>query len=152
MEARIKRAGVIALAALGMTLAAGAAMASDNHIVVVPGGPHPYFAPWEQAARGGRRFGELRDRIPVLSTIASEQGVERIDDLGDVIPLLFQHSVYKSYPVSLLVKNKFTAMTRALHDALAQTDGPALGAKASAFALAQREFRESVPAEALRYE
>jgi hypothetical protein len=41
MEARIKRAGSVALAVLGMTLAAGAAMASDNQIAVIPGGPHP---------------------------------------------------------------------------------------------------------------
>ena len=55
MEARIKRAGIIALAALGMTLAAGAAMASENHIAVVSGGPHPYFAPWEQAAADAQK-------------------------------------------------------------------------------------------------
>ena len=64
MEARIKRAGIIALAALGMTLAAGAAMASDNHIVVAPGGPHPYFAPWEQAAADAQKdFGIALGRL-----------------------------------------------------------------------------------------
>ena len=30
-------------------------MASDNKIAVAPGGPHPYFAPWEQAAADAKR-------------------------------------------------------------------------------------------------
>jgi hypothetical protein len=61
------------------------------------------------------RFEQLRDRIPVLTTMADENGITSIDAVDDVVPLLFQHSVYKSYPVSLLVKNKFTAMTRWLN-------------------------------------
>ncbi|WP_035832204.1 substrate-binding domain-containing protein [Kaistia adipata] len=39
------------LAAALMGLAAGAAHASDNKIALIPGGPHPYFAPWEQAGK-----------------------------------------------------------------------------------------------------
>ena len=39
-----------ALAALSLSLLGGLALASDNKIAVAPGGPHPYFAPWEQAA------------------------------------------------------------------------------------------------------
>ena len=29
-----------------------------------------------------------------------------------MVPLLFQHSVYKSYPLALLVKNRFAELTR----------------------------------------
>jgi len=58
------------------------------------------------------RFAELRDAIPVLTTMADESAISAIESLDDVVPLLFQHSVYKSYPISLLVKNKFTALTR----------------------------------------
>ena len=50
--------------------------------------------------------------IPVLTTMADESAISAIESLDDVVPLLFQHSVYKSYPISLLVKNKFTALTR----------------------------------------
>jgi len=39
------------LAAALFGLAAGAAHASDNKIALIPGGPHPYFAPWEQAGK-----------------------------------------------------------------------------------------------------
>ena len=58
------------------------------------------------------RFAELRDRIPVLSTMASEQDVDQLFDADDVVPLLFQHSVYKSYPPALLTGNRFGHLTR----------------------------------------
>ena len=35
--------------------------------------------------------------------------------LDDVVPLLFEHTMYKSYPVSLLEKGKFTQMNRWLN-------------------------------------
>lgn len=37
-------------AAVAALLLAGAAQASDTRVALVPGGPHPYFAAWEQAA------------------------------------------------------------------------------------------------------
>jgi ribose transport system substrate-binding protein len=33
----------------------GGAEASSNKIALVPGGPHPYFAPWEQAAADAKK-------------------------------------------------------------------------------------------------
>ncbi|MFF3439404.1 hypothetical protein [Streptosporangium sp. NPDC002721] len=53
------------------------------------------------------RYAELRDRIPVLRTIADEQRIGEIGTLDDAAPLLFPHTVYKSYPVSLLLDNRF---------------------------------------------
>ncbi|MBB5751173.1 substrate-binding domain-containing protein [Prosthecomicrobium pneumaticum] len=35
--------------------AATVAQASDNKIALIPGGPHPYFAPWEQAAADAQK-------------------------------------------------------------------------------------------------
>jgi hypothetical protein len=58
------------------------------------------------------RFGELRDRIPVLRTLADEQGVRELAERDDVVPLLFQHSVYKSYPPALLAGSRFGHLTR----------------------------------------
>jgi ribose transport system substrate-binding protein len=43
------------VAALGTIFAAGMASASDNRIAVVPGGPHPYFAPWELGAADAKK-------------------------------------------------------------------------------------------------
>jgi hypothetical protein len=59
-----------------------------------------------------RRFDELRGQIPTLQRMATESGITEIDALGDVVPLLFQHSVYKSYPASLLLRNRFAELTK----------------------------------------
>jgi ribose transport system substrate-binding protein len=42
-------------ALFGLVLLAGSAAASDNKIALVPGGPHPYFKPWEQAAADAKK-------------------------------------------------------------------------------------------------
>jgi hypothetical protein len=73
------------------------------------------------------RFADLRDRIPVLTAMADEQGIDRIGAVEDAVALLFQHSVYKSYPVSLLENNRFDALTRWL-DRLTTVDLSALEA------------------------
>ena len=55
----IDRPVATTLLTIGFALAGAVAMslalvvsasASDNKIALIPGGPHPYFAPWEQAA------------------------------------------------------------------------------------------------------
>jgi hypothetical protein len=58
------------------------------------------------------RFAELRDRVPVLRTMADELGAIDVQQLDDLAPLLFQHSVYKSYPASLLLRGRFDELTR----------------------------------------
>lgn len=58
------------------------------------------------------RFAQQRERIATLSTMADELGVEYLDRLDAVVPLLFQHSVYKSYPLGLLERNRFDQLTR----------------------------------------
>lgn len=47
------RLGVVV--ALGAGFAANVASASEMKIVVAPGGPHPYFAPWAQAAADAQK-------------------------------------------------------------------------------------------------
>ena len=50
--------GLATLALAGLAAAlifAGAARASDNKIALIAGGPHPYFAPWEQAAADAKK-------------------------------------------------------------------------------------------------
>ncbi|HET7717764.1 MAG TPA: sugar ABC transporter substrate-binding protein [Bauldia sp.] len=43
------------LAGLAAALMPAVAGASDNKIALIPGGPHPYFAPWEQAAADAQK-------------------------------------------------------------------------------------------------
>jgi hypothetical protein len=81
------------------------------------------------------------------------------DYFGDVAKLGLAHGDESgmwmlNYPFqydSVRVQEKFTAMTHALLDALAQTDRPALEKKVAVFRKAEREFRASVPPEAEKY-
>src|SRR4029434_8590902 len=59
-----------------------------------------------------QRFAELRDRIPVVKKLADGEGVDSIDEIDDVVPLLFEHTVYKSYPPSLLEKRNFAQINK----------------------------------------
>jgi hypothetical protein len=58
------------------------------------------------------RAGQLHDRIPTLAALVQELGNPEIDELDDVVPMLFQHSVYKSYPSVLLDRCRFADLTR----------------------------------------
>ncbi len=61
-----------------------------------------------QLAAARLRFAELGGRLAPLQTLAAEQGISTIEQIEDIAPLLFQHTVYKSYPASLLAGNRFT--------------------------------------------
>lgn len=58
-----------------------------------------------------KRFEELSRSIPMVSRLAHEQGVEAISQIDDMAPMLFKHSVYKSYPLSFIEKNRFDQLT-----------------------------------------
>lgn len=58
------------------------------------------------------RFDALKKRVGALRKLAEIQGVSTIRCLDDAVPVLFQHTVYKSYPMSLLERGRFSAMTR----------------------------------------
>jgi ribose transport system substrate-binding protein len=49
------RGALAASLACAVALSPLAALASDNKIALLPGGPHPYFAPWEQAAADAQK-------------------------------------------------------------------------------------------------
>ncbi|MGF6780765.1 hypothetical protein [Paraburkholderia sp. GAS334] len=59
-----------------------------------------------------QRFAAFRDRIPMLKKLADAQGVHKVEQFEDVVPLLFEHTMYKSYPPSLLEKHNFTQINR----------------------------------------
>jgi hypothetical protein len=58
-----------------------------------------------------RRFETLRPRLEALDKLAGQQGVDRVHDVDDVLPVLFDHRVYKSYPLSLIEKRQFPRLT-----------------------------------------
>ncbi len=55
MRARTHALRYSLLAFATVALIAGRAEASNNKIALIPGGPHPYFAPWEQAAADAKK-------------------------------------------------------------------------------------------------
>lgn len=59
-----------------------------------------------------RRFAELRPKLTVLDKLATEQGIDSIETLDDFAPLLFPHTVYKSYPMSYLERSRFDKLTK----------------------------------------
>jgi len=63
-----------------------------------------------EAAR--EAFTAHRERIPLLRTRADETGIREITGPDDLVPLLFSHTSYKSYPLSMLEKGRFEQLTR----------------------------------------
>ncbi|MGP1396185.1 MAG: sugar ABC transporter substrate-binding protein [Inquilinaceae bacterium] len=51
----------LACGAALMAGVAGQALAADSRVALVPGGPHPYFSAWEQAAADAKRDFDLAD-------------------------------------------------------------------------------------------
>jgi len=58
------------------------------------------------------RFEYGRDRIPMLTKLADKQNITSINQIDDVLPLLFEHTIYKSYPGFLLENGDFGKMTK----------------------------------------
>ena len=58
------------------------------------------------------RFAQLRDRVPMVTKLADKAGIDSLESLEDVIPLLFGHAIYKSYPPKLLEDYRFTDINR----------------------------------------
>ncbi|CAN7427290.1 hypothetical protein LJR225_002774 [Phenylobacterium sp. LjRoot225] len=56
------------------------------------------------------RLDQRRQQIPVLAKLADAQGIGTVATLDDAAPLLFTHETYKSYPISLLAKQRFAQL------------------------------------------
>jgi hypothetical protein len=57
------------------------------------------------------RFRQHVEQIPMVARLAEKQQISVIDDIDDVVPLLFEHTIYKSYPPTLLARQRFDALT-----------------------------------------
>ncbi|MCB2077168.1 MAG: hypothetical protein KDE55_05645 [Novosphingobium sp.] len=51
-----------------------------------------------------KRFEQFKDSVAALSKLAKREGISSIDGVEDALPLLFDHRIYKSYPLSLIEK------------------------------------------------
>jgi acyl-CoA synthetase (AMP-forming)/AMP-acid ligase II len=64
-----------------------------------------------QLAAMNLRLEERRHQIQMLQKLADGQSIRHLDSLDDMAPLLMPHDVYKSYPISLLAKQRFGQLT-----------------------------------------
>jgi len=58
------------------------------------------------------RFEEQSTSIKVLKDLVERLGVSQVKEFDDLVPLLFPHTIFKSYSASLLDKKRFDLMTR----------------------------------------
>lgn len=81
--------------------------------------PREEQAFWDQAKReqvqlemARLRFETQVPRIPQLKKLAELQKVDAVTALDDLAPLLFRHTVYKSYPISMVTRGRFDLLTK----------------------------------------
>jgi len=60
-------------------------------------------------------FQERKTQIPLLAKRAAEAGIEKVQALEDLVPLLFAHTVYKSYPQSFYDNGRWDRMLQWLN-------------------------------------
>jgi hypothetical protein len=77
----------------------------------------PYVIPYkellpEQLEAANERFSERVSTIKVLGQRAEAAGIKAIRDVNDIVPLLFPHSSYKSYPENWFTEGKWNLMTK----------------------------------------
>jgi hypothetical protein len=65
-----------------------------------------------QIAALNERFQDRKDKIKLLAHRASEAGIDEIKSLDEMVPLLFPHTAYKSYPESFLVEEKWDRLSK----------------------------------------
>jgi len=53
---------------------------------------------------------ERRQQIPILEKRAQEAGLSELKSFADLVPLLFAHTVYKSYPASFVENGRWSRM------------------------------------------
>ncbi len=73
--------------------------------------PRPELAALQREAMA-RRFAEHRESIAMLRSLADRLEISALRELDDVVPLLFPHTAFKSYPAALLERKRFDRMTQ----------------------------------------
>jgi hypothetical protein len=61
------------------------------------------------------RFEQHYQNIPMVKKLADKQHHQGMTTLNDAVPMLFEHTMYKSYPPSLLENNRFDQLTKWLN-------------------------------------
>lgn len=64
-----------------------------------------------QLAAANERLETQRSMIPVLDQRCTETGISAIKSREDLVPLLFSHATYKSYPASFVAKGQWDRLS-----------------------------------------
>ena len=57
------------------------------------------------------RFQQHYESVEMLRKVADRLGISELNEFNDVVPLMFSHTAFKSYPSALLDKKRFDLMT-----------------------------------------
>ncbi len=60
----------------------------------------------------GMRFVQHRQSIEMVRKLADRLGVTELNEFDDVVPLMFSHTAFKSYPAALIDNKRFDLMTK----------------------------------------
>jgi len=63
-----------------------------------------------------RRFAELTPQLPPLKRLVDLNRITAINEINELVPLLFPHTELKSYPLSLIDNCRFTQLNAWLND------------------------------------
>jgi hypothetical protein len=101
---------------------------SIQALLALVGDPGAYEKPAHelrplQLAAVNERFEALVDRIPLLRNRARDNGITGIRTASDLVPLLFAHTAYKSYPESWIADNQWDRMGKWLQTVSANPVG-----------------------------
>ena len=75
-----------------------------------------------QVAALDERFQERKDCLKLLGHRANEAGITEIRGVEDMVPLLFPHTAYKSYPESFLMEETVGPADQLARHGLALSD------------------------------
>ena len=91
-----------------------------DKLIAIGNGPEPFSRPRSeiealqlQAAR--EVIASQKPRIHVLNRRIEDMGVDKIETMADLVPLLFAHTIYKSYPISFLKKGQWDKLLKFLN-------------------------------------
>ncbi|MFK7731516.1 MAG: hypothetical protein AB8B48_07815, partial [Pseudomonadales bacterium] len=68
-----------------------------------------------QAAAMKKRFAEHVESIEIVRNLANKLEISEVQEFNDIVPMLFPHTVFKSYPPALIDRKRFDLMTQWLN-------------------------------------
>jgi hypothetical protein len=92
-------------------------MQAVERLMRLAGTPERFDIPWSelqkaQLAAVDERLQQGKQAIGLVRHRAAEGNIESVRSLEDIVPLLFAHMTYKSYPESWLLEQRWDRMTR----------------------------------------